>query len=68
MNDEISLCVHCGDEIRIIPDSSGRLLKCDIAKTHIITEAGELKIGFRHHSITCSERLKAGKAANDGSS
>lgn len=68
MSDEIQLCIHCGAEIRVIPDSSGRLLKCDAGKTLIVTEAGQLMRGFRHHSVTCNGRLKAEKAVNHGGS
>jgi hypothetical protein len=67
MSEEIRLCLHCGEEIRIIPDSSGRLLKCDVVKTCIITEAGELMRGFHHHSMTCQGGLKR-KAVSDGGS
>jgi hypothetical protein len=67
MNEEITLCVHCGDEILIIPDSSGRLLKCDLIETHIITKSGDLHLGHRHHSVTCAQNLKNEKAVNNGS-
>jgi hypothetical protein len=68
MTEGMRLCVHCGEEIRIIPDNSGRLLKCDVVKTLIITEAGDLVRGYHHHSMTCSRKLEAGKAVNDGGS
>lgn len=66
MNEEIRLCVHCGAKVRLIPDNSGRLLKCDVVKTCIITEAGALIRGYHHHSMTCSGRTKAEEAVNNG--
>jgi hypothetical protein len=68
MSDEIKLCVHCGEEIRIIPDEAGRLLKCDIKKTAVISENGTLVLGFVHHSERCTKKLTGQKAVNNGSS
>ena len=68
MTEEIRLCVHCGEEIRIIPDNSGRLLKCDIKKTAVISESGTLVLGYIHHSATCPKRLTGQKAVIDGDS
>jgi hypothetical protein len=68
MNEEVRLCVHCGEEIVIRTESGGRLIKCDVKKISVMDDAGQIRRLWRPHFATCERQLEDKKAVDDGGS
>ena len=57
----LEICRLCGKRIRIIPDDSGRLIKCDPDRIRTLgMMTGHWSWGYAHHSVSCNQKKAVG--------